>query len=486
MIDPSEVNYEDLQPFRFKKVDDNYLLTNEVGEWIFLNEKNFNRFINGELSEKDSAYKKLKKNNFIQTEVDLEEQTKKFKKRNDFLLQSGPGLHIVVTTLRCDHACIYCQASSCDKNKREMDMSQETAKEVVDLIFESPNENLAIEFQGGEPLFNWTAVKTIVEYSLEKNKKEKRNLELRLVSNFTLMDENKKDWLLKNGVTFATSLDGPEELHNNNRKWSGGNSYKQAIKWLKKILDEYDDYYINQPGAITTVTKESLNYEKEIVDEYLSLGLDNIFLRPVNPLGVAKNAWEEIGYTAEEFLEFYKSSLDYIFQLNIENNDLRLREMTATYMASKILTNDDPNYLELRSPCGAGIGQLLYNYNGDIYTCDEGRMVGEDTFQIGKVKESNYEDLVSSPTVKSLCLASCLNNLPCDHCAYKPYCGTCPIVNYSESGNIFSQLPNSTRCKINKGILDYLFERIQEDDRIKEMLREWALNHSQYLGIKEE
>jgi hypothetical protein len=30
--------------------------------------------------------------------------------------------------------------------------------------------------------------------------------------------------------------------------------------------------------------------------------------------------------------------------------------------------------LELRSPCGAGIGQLLYNYDGKVYTCDEGRI----------------------------------------------------------------------------------------------------------------
>ena len=29
--------------------------------------------------------------------------------------------------------------------------------------------------------------------------------------------------------------------------------------------------------------------------------------------------------------------------------------------------------IQLRSPCGAGIGQLLYNYDGKVYTCDEGR-----------------------------------------------------------------------------------------------------------------
>ena len=48
----------------------------------------------------------------------------------------------------------------------------------------------------------------------------------------------------------------------------------------------------------------------------------------------------------------------------------------------------DPNYLDIRSPCGAGIGQIAYSYDGKIYTCDEGRMLGgmgDDIFCIGNV-----------------------------------------------------------------------------------------------------
>ena len=33
--------------------------------------------------------------------------------------------------------------------------------------------------------------------------------------------------------------------------------------------------------------------------------------------------------------------------------------------------------MELRSPCGAGTGQIAYYYDGNIYTCDEGRMLAE-------------------------------------------------------------------------------------------------------------
>jgi His-Xaa-Ser system radical SAM maturase HxsB len=483
MIDINKTNYQKLAFFRFKKLGKDYLLTNETGDYVFLGQKDFDMYLQGKFDEKSPKYKELCQKDFVKGKINLSEYTEKYKQKNQFLFQSGPNLHIIAVTLRCNHKCIYCQASSVGLKGFQFDMNKETAQKVVDLIFKSPSHFIAIEFQGGEPLFNWPIVKFIIEYVLKKNKQEKRDLELRLVSNFTLMNEERMNYLFKKGVIFCTSLDGPEKLHNKNRIWLTGNSYKQTVKWLKKTLKEYKKYYIYQPGALTTITRFSIPYYKEIIDQYIKLGFDSIFLRPLTPLGMAKKRWEKIGYSPAEFLRFYKKSLDYILFLNLKKR-LRFREITATNMAAKILTKQDPNYFELRSPCGAGIGQLLYNYNGDVYTCDEGRMLDEETFKIGNVARGKYEDIVSHPAVKTICLASCLDNVPCDHCVYKPYCGSCPIVNYAESGNIFSQLPNNSRCQINQGIFDFLFQKIQENDKIKTILKKWATSRYQFSNTQ--
>lgn len=478
-FDLEKINYQKLAPFRFKKLDKDYLLTNEVGDYVFLTEENFNRYLQGRLDGKCVQYKELCQKNFVGGEIEIDAYVKKYKQKNGYLFQPGPSLHIVAVTLRCNHHCIYCQASSCGMAEKGKDLDLKTAERIVDLIFQGRSPFLAVEFQGGEPLVNWPAVKFIIEYARQKNRKEKRNLELRLVSNFSLMDEEKMNYLLKNRVTFCTSLDGPEKLHNKNRTFLEGNSYQTTVKWLRRLLKEYKKYYIYQPGALTTITRFSFPYWKNIISEYLKLGLDSIYLRPLTPLGMAKNTWAGIGYSPTEFLKFYQKSLDYILDLNLKKR-VKLREVTATNMAAKILTNRDPNCFELRSPCGAGIGQMLYNYNGDIYTCDEGRMLGEETFKIGNVSQDRYENLVNHSTVKTLCLASCLDNLPCNHCVYKPYCGTCSILNYAETGNIFPQLPNNIRCQINQGIFNYLFQKIKKSGRIKKVLKEWATSRYQY------
>ena len=52
----------------------------------------------------------------------------------------------------------------------------------------------------------------------------------------------------------------------------------------------------------------------------------------------------------------------------------------------KMLTADDPNFVDILSPCGAGTGQVAYSHDGRIFTCDEARMVsamGDDMFAIG-------------------------------------------------------------------------------------------------------
>lgn len=60
--------------------------------------------------------------------------------------------------------------------------------------------------------------------------------------------------------------------------------------------------------ALMTTTKDSLAYHKEIIDEYVSLGFESVFIRELNPYGFAVKSFKKIGYTTNEFIEFYKNA----------------------------------------------------------------------------------------------------------------------------------------------------------------------------------
>ena len=472
----SKIKYKNLGFFRFKKMDNNYLLTNEVGDYLFLKPDDFKNFLEGRLDKRKKTYRKLKEKNFIKSHSATERLIEKYSQKNCFLAQ-GPSLHIVIPTLRCDHKCVYCQASSRPENAKNSDMDVETAEKVLEIIFSSPSKYIAVEFQGGEPLLNWKIVKFIINRSIEKAKQNQKDLQLRLVSNFSQMDDEKLNFLFNKKVNVCTSLDGPEKLHNKNRIYPKGNSYKIVTKYLKKAMKLFREReksgYLTMPGALVTLTKESLKYPKQIVDEYLKWGFEQIYFRPTTRLGMAGKVWQRIGYSPEDYLQFYRRALNYIIEINKKGKFFY--EQSTLIFLHKIFSERDPGALDWRSPCGAGIGQMVYNYNGKVYSCDEGRMVsemGDESFLLGNVKKDRYRDLLNNKVVKTLVTASCLDNNVCDLCAYKPYCGVCPVRNYAELGDLFPPMSYNDRCKINRGILDFIFNKL-ENKQTKKILMNW-------------
>ena len=101
---------------------------------------------------------------------------------------------------------------------------------------------------------------------------------------------------------------------------------------------------------------------------------------------------------------------------------------------------------------------------------------GESMFHIGDVYSSRYRDLMTHPTVRALVLASIREVQPdCVSCTYAPYCGIQPEHNLRSLGSIFGRMRESTLCSVHKGIQDFLFEKLREDDPATvEILRRWT------------
>ena len=444
-----------LNNYRDKKIGKKYLITTDQGSWVFLTENENDQLKSKRFSK--NLFDKLEKTGILITDKNLNQVIHDYKERNSSLFY-GTSLQIIVPTLRCNMNCIYCHASSVPEDKKGYDMDKKTAKKVVDFIFQGTNNSITIEFQGGEPLLNWDIVKYITDYSLEKNVKKKKNLKLTIVTNLIEMDEEKLKFLMQNGITICTSLDGPKEVHDYNRRYIKGSSYGFVVKWIKEINKEYrrrgEDKKIN---ALVTLTKKSLKYPHKIVDEYVKLGLETIHLRFLNGLGTAQKSWKNISYSVKDYLRFWKNAVDYIERLR--KKGVKIEERMVNIIEQKIKGKTDPGYLDLKSPCGAAIGQLVYNYDGRIYSCDEARMLKEDLFMLGDVKKDNYKDILTSDKTCSVINASINENFICNNCVYKPYCGVCPVCNYAEHGNIIADIKNTARCKIFMEQFGWVFKK---------------------------
>ncbi len=460
-------------PFRFREVGagdaKRVVITSHFGDHVILDAADFERFARGEVPADTDLYARLTRANLVRAEFDERRAADALRARKGFV-HYGPNLHIFVVTLRCNETCVYCHASRAPLGATETDMSIETAERAVDLALATTNPSVTIEFQGGEPLANLPVVKHIVEYAISRNKELGKQLEFSLVSNLSLMTDEILAWLIEHRVQICTSIDGPAALHDKQRRLPTGSAFDQGATWIRRINEAFVteglDAEVYHVEALLTTTRATLPLWREVVDTYVDLGCRALFLRPLDPFGFSARVGDRIAYPIDEYLEFYRNAVDYMLELNKQG--VQILERFASIFLTKILGGIDPNYLDIRSPCGAGIGQVAYSYDGALYTCDEGRMLaedGDDSFAIGHVNHTSYRDMVGHEVVRAMAIASNLDAQPdCVNCAYNPYCGVCPVHNHKTQGSLFGRMRDSHLCAVHKGIQDYLFEKLGEGD----------------------
>jgi His-Xaa-Ser system radical SAM maturase HxsB len=448
-----------------------YFLSVDTGEWALLSSNEFKSLL--AVPIETELLTKLKKNNIWLTDENIQKYERRLRVKYGFLTE-GPTLHIIVVTSNCNLKCVYCQASAPTSPK--IDMDKTTAKLVVDRIFESPSDSYIIEFQGGEPMLNFPIVKFIIEYAEKLSAEGKKRIEFNLISNFTrVVTEKKLRFLIEHNVSICFSLDGPKNLHEGNR----GKDYPFAFDILLEILELYKNVWMSlkkEPvplAALMTTTKATLPMYKSIIDQYVKLGFTKISLRQLTPLGNALENFSNISYSAEEFFSFWKSSIEYILDLRSQGVDIL--DFYLELILTKLFGNES-GFMDLRSPCGASYGQIAYNYDGSIFSCDEGRMINNDDFKIGENSNIHLNNRLSSPQAIAVLNYSIAEQYHCDYCAFKPYCGVCPVLHKQQKGRMNINVLESDHCKIFKKMFAFIIEKYVYDENARDHFNNILLN----------
>jgi uncharacterized protein len=466
----------ELLPLRFERMHSgNYRVSNMVGDFSRLTSDEFARLTELRLAPGDGLYEKAYEGHLITRQgqtAQLQILATRLRSRMAFLREPS-ALHMFVVTLRCEHSCPYCQVSRQSTDRSRFDMSEDTAQRALGIALQSPAKRIKIEFQGGEPLLNFPLITKIVEAAQQSAPFSGKSVEFVIASNLALLDDTVLNFCKANSVLLSTSLDGPADLHNKNRPRPGGNSYELAVKGIKAAQDALGK---DRVGALMTTTEGSLGRVNEIIDEYTALGLDGIFLRPLSPYGFAVKTKQIQKYDAERWLDFYRSGLRYVLDLN--HRGTRFFEFYTLLLLKRLLTDRPIGYVDLRSPAGIGLGALVYNYDGKVFASDEGRMLaemGDNTFELGHVNDASYRSLVLSEKLIELVGTSLTQCAPeCHSCVYESHCGADPVYHHATQGDALGMKPLSGFCTRQKGVVDVLLDLLENSPEDARVLREWG------------
>lgn len=463
-------------PFQFKRLNsEDILLVNECGDFLFIDKVEFAAFINHKLINNSPTFFKLKSHLFLATNdipIAIRQTAARYSSRKAFL-RDFTMLHMMVITLRCNQKCEYCQVSCANEDAKKFDMDQNTAKKIIDVIFQAPSNSIKIEFQGGEPTLNWYTLTNTVEYAEKKANEQNKKVEFVICTNLTNIKESNLLYCKDHNISISTSLDGPKHYHDSCRKNKNGKGTYD--KFIDKLSLTRSILGFDKVNALMTTTSKNINNFIEVIDEYIKLGFQGIFIRSLNPYGFAAEKNKELGYKTDLFVEKYFEALDYIIKIN---KKIFFQEYFASLLLARILTPFSTGFVDLQSPSGAGISGAIYDYDGSVYPADEARMLarmGDNYFCLGNVNINTYKEIFTGRKLKQITKQSCVETtIPCAWCAYQTYCGCDPIRNYLETGRVERNMTNSPFCNKYKAILEGIFERLRNaDDATKDIFWSW-------------
>lgn len=453
---------------RIKALSGKYLIVTDTGFYSILTSGEMEK-LHEPLDSTNPLYKKLVSDNIIISSKNkplINKLLCKDKKSYD-----GVRYHTIVITECCNLGCVYCQASSNKSNLSKKSLSKSNAKKIIDFIFNDVSKDtdeITIEFQGGEPLLRFDIIKFIVNYANKLNISHNKTLKFNIGTNLTLLDDDKINFIVKEHIQVATSIDGPSIIHDSQRPYKGGYpNLEHTLKCLKKLNFAYS--HGEQVFSSPTFTNKSLSHFKEIVNFYVSNNLTPIQSRFIDKIGSGGDVWASYGYTIKEYVYFFEKYLDYLLELN--KAGIKIKDRSIVVLLSNIFRKE--MLWCLGEECHAITSSLVYDTNGDIYPCEYWRFTKNMKYKLANIDTAYFSDILSKKQTKEIIKNNSIFNSTCAGCIWKPFCGVCVFRREYEGGSLNSSPHKTTSCLIQQAYFKMIFEKIISDENNLIIFKNW-------------
>ena len=302
-------------------------------------------------------------------------------------------------TENCNLHCRYCY----EHHNVERIMTYDTGKRIIDYEFSqsTPDDELYIEFFGGEPFLKFDLLRKLCEYIWSKNWGVKYHCYA--TTNGTLIHGEIKEWLYKNRSRFSCglSLDGTREMHNANRS----NSYDSIdVLFFQKTWPEQT--------VKMTFSDISIRHLSDCVIHAHKLGFP-----------IACNLAYGINWDKSEYQTILEEELRKLISFYIDNPTI-----TPCSMLNRSIVpvgGIDLSTTVSQKWCGTGTDMRTYDSEGQAYSCQMFMPVS-----IGIEKAAQAKSIVFPKYVDNTMLQE-----KCRNCYLKNSCSSCYGYAFGKYGN---------------------------------------------------
>lgn len=329
-------------------------------------------------------------------------------------------LHVTNT---CNFDCSYCYIS---KDNKSLDWITFTKiyYYIKEKIQKGKYSKLKIKFSGEEPLYQINLIRQIFTYVYKDLKKDHIKLEFAILTNGSIYSKEISKFILNNNVGLMISLDGVQEIHNQQIYTQNKLGTYQMV-WGNILRYKRDGL---EPMVTITITRNSVGHLNQLVRELLEKQIHFNFNFIRNKFVSMENSNE----TNKIFISGINNALREI-KRNLPNWTL------LDVLCDRVLLSTIREHC-----CSAGIDYYFIDHSGNVSTC---QMVSREPFTNVSREGANTNNLCkpvfNNPSVKSI--------PRCNNCDYKYVCcGGCPLQNFRTHGTFIS---NSPYCSVYKKLI---------------------------------
>lgn len=347
--------------------------------------------------------------------------------------------------LQCDY-CVYGPHYSNTPNRHNSRLSQEAAEKAIREFLAHSNKICTIGMYGGEPLLEYDLLCHCVTYAEPIARERGKVLRWIITTNGTLLTDEKVDFLTAHNFSIHVSIDGPQAIHDRNRKFhNGSGSYDMVIQNIERFAERYPNYTnrglmmtLTPPLDFEASTKFFVAWSKQFPMSRVTLvsgaaeqtytkmaysracgsrecnhsssGLDaEQLLREADRNALSNMGTRYIDAVTREGMQKTAGSSDLaLFHFIVANNLLSIFQRTVTEQSQRQIP---------RVPCTPAQVRLFCSTAGDYYPCERVAQIPE--FQIGNVEQG-----LDIAKITDLMLMS-HSILDCGNCAIKCICMQC-------------------------------------------------------------
>jgi hypothetical protein len=165
-----------------------------------------------------------------------------------YTFQETPRL-VVIPTWQCELRCVYCYIPKQDGRT----MSIETLERAIELLLTCEEDELILQYFGGEAMMEWDLVQHGIEYASRRASALGKRMSFILSSNGWGLTRERLDWLQRYSVRLELSLDGEKDVQDIYRKARdpAQSSYGQSIAHKAELLEDIEHEVIMVAPPVT-------------------------------------------------------------------------------------------------------------------------------------------------------------------------------------------------------------------------------------------